>query len=217
MSAAKPVIYDGNLARQLVQGDLMCAGEVINNALTTVGSGTILGSMLATGILNRTGPAGAFTDTTDTAGNIIAAIFGGINNTGLQNGTTFRLTYINSVAFAATLAAGTGVTLGANTGIAASSVKDYLVTVTNGTPLSVQIANQTNASAVITGMTQAQTNTVAVGQLVTGTNIPAAATVISIQSGIGVTLSAAATASITSNALTFSPTLRIDSLGQKLL
>ena len=66
-------------------------------------------------------------------------------------------------------------------------------------------------------MTQAQTNTVAVGQLVTGTNIAAATTVISIQSGIGVTLSAAATASITSNALTFSPTLRIDSLGQKLL
>ena len=217
MSAAKPVIYDGNIARQLVQGDLMCAGEIINNALVTVGNGTILGSMFATGILNRTGPVGAFTDTTDTAGNIIAAIFGGINNTGVQNGTSFRLTYINTVAFAATLAAGVGVTLGANTGVAASSVKDYLVTVTNGTPLSVQIANQTNASAVITGMTQAQTNVVAVGQLVTGTNIPAAATVISIQSGIGVTLSAAATASITSNALTFSPTLRIDSLGQKLL
>ena len=217
MSAAKPVIYDGNIPRQVVQGDLLCAGEVINNALTTAGNGTILGSMLATGILNRTGPVGIFTDTTDTAGNIIAAIFGGINNTGLQNGTTFRVSYINSVAFAATLVGGTGVTLGANTGVAASSVKDYLVTVTNGTPLSVQIANQTNASAVITGMTQAQTNVVAVGQLVTGTNIPAAATVISIQSGIGVTLSAAATASITSNALTFSPTLRIDSLGQKLL
>ena len=99
----------------------------------------------------------------------------------------------------------------------APRVKDYLVTITNGTPLSVQIANQTNASAIITGMTQAQTNAVAVGQLVTGTNIAAASTVISIQSGIGVTLSAAVTATIVSNALTFSPTLRIDSLGQKLL
>ena len=49
MSAAKPVIYDGNIARQLVQGDLMCAGEIINNALVTVGNGTILGSMFEIG------------------------------------------------------------------------------------------------------------------------------------------------------------------------
>lgn len=217
MSAAKPIIYDGALQRQVSQGDLVCGGEVINGALTTVGAGTILGAMFATGILSRTGPTGAYTDTTDTAANIIAALFGGIGNTGVQPGTTFRLTYINTVAFAMTLAAGTGVTLGSNVNCAASSVKDYLVTVTNGTPTSVQVANTTNASAVVTGMSQAATAAVSPGMLVTGAGIPASTTVLSVQSGVGITLSANATATASNVALTFSPTLTINSLGQKLL
>jgi len=221
-----PAIFDAGLQRRAYPGDVIGAAEIINSSLTTVGSGTITAAQVVSGILNRTGPTGAFTDTTDTAANIIAALIGNYNyNTtsvagvssgnGAQNGTTFRLSYINSVAFAMTLAAGTGVTLGANSAVAASSVKDYLVTVTNGTPQQVFAATTTNASAVITGMNLFQTSQLSVGMLVTGTGV--SGTVLSIQPGVGVTLSANASATGTNVAITFNPTVRIDSLGQKLL
>ncbi len=217
MTIAKTLIQDGALVRQVTQGDILAGGETINATLTTAGAGTILGSQLTAGILSRSGPGGAFNDTTDTAANIIAAMLGGLGNTGIQNGTTMRLSYINTVAFAMTLVAGTGVTLGSNVNCAASSVKDYLITVTNGTPTSVQVCNTTNASAVVTGMTQAQTSQLSVGQLVSGTGISGGTTVLSIQSGTGVTLSANATATNVTVALTFNPTVTINSLGQKLL
>jgi hypothetical protein len=227
MSVFKPVIYDGMIQRQMFPGDVMGGGEILN-ALTTVGAGTLTGALLTSGIINRTGPVGGFTDTTDSAANIIAALIAqysyqqsptnGISSgNAIQPGLTFRLRYINTVAFAMTLAAGTGVTITANGNVNASSVKDYLLTVLNGTPQQVFAANQTSGSAVITGLTQFQTSLLSVGQLVTGTNIPGGASVISVQQGVGVTLSANATATLSLNALTFAPSVSIVGLGQGLL
>lgn len=220
----RAVIYDGATQRQLGPGDTTFGGELINSSITTVGAATISAAVLISGIINRTGPTAGYTDTTDSAQNIISNLLasqfvgtGALAGVGILSGLTFRVSYINTVAFAMTLAAGAGVTLGANTGVSASSVKDYLVTITNGTPTQVYAVTQTNASAVITGLTQLQTQALSVGQLVTGTNIPANTTIISIQPGVGVTLSAAATATLSLNAITFSPTVRVDSLGQKLL
>jgi hypothetical protein len=221
-----PAVIDGGLQRRAYPGDVISAAELINSTLTTVGAGTILAAQVVSGIINRTGPTGAFTDTTDTSQNIISAMIGNYNyNTssvtgvsngnGAQIGTTFRLSYINSVAFAMTLAAGTGVTLGSNVNIAASSVKDYLFTITNGTPQQVFAATTTNGSAIVTGMNLFQTSQLSVGMLVTGTGV--SGNIISIQPGTGVTLSANASATGTNVAITFNPTLRIDSLGQKLL
>ncbi len=211
--------------RNKLPGDVELAGESLAAVLTTVGAGTITAALLTAGILTRSGPVGAFIETTDTASNIINAMLGdnyvgtaqAAGSGGVDAGATFRLIYRNNEAFAMTLAAGTGVTLGANVNCAASSVKDYLITVTNGTPSSVAVADTTNASAVITSMTQEETNRVSIGQLVTGTGIQAGSTVVAINPGIGVTLSLAATATGSNVALTFSPTVRIDSLGQKLL
>ena len=227
MSVFKQVIYDGSLQRQAFPGDVIGAAEIIQN-LTTASAGTLAAGLLLSGILNRTGPTGAYTDTTDTAQNIINALVAGYNyqTTGVtgisgmvaaQPGTSVRLRYINTVAFAMTLAAGSGVTLAGNTGVNASSVKDYLIQVTNGTPTSVAAATTTNASNVITGMTQAQTAAVSVGQAVSGTGIPGGAVVASIQPGVGVTLSANATATGSLVALTFSPIVTITGLGQGLL
>jgi len=221
-----PVVYDGGLQRKVYPGDLVTGAETINASLTTAGAGTITAALLTSGILSRSGPGAGYTDTTDTASNIINALLGNYNystaavtgvssGAGVQPGTTFRLSYINTVAQAMTLAAGTGVTLGSNVNCAASSVKDYLVTVTNGTPAQTFAATTTNGSAVVTGLNLFQTSQLSVGMLVTGTGV--SGTVISVQPGTGVTLSANASATGTNVAITFAPTVRIDSLGQKLL
>ena len=226
MSALKGVVYDGGLQRQALPGDVAAWAETIAN-LTTVGAGTLTAALLLSGIINRTGPVAGYIDTTDSAANIVAALVSNYNfqATGLTGvssgvaapvGMTVRLKFINTVAFANTVAAGTGVTL-VNATVNASSVKEYLLTVTNGTPQQVFAANQTNASAVITGLSQFQTSQLSVGMLVTGTNIPGSTTIISIQPGVGVTLSANATATLALNALTFAPTVTLTGLGQGLL
>lgn len=220
-----PVVYDGGQQRKVYPGDVVGGAETIA-ALSTAGAGTLTSALLTSGILNRTGPTGAYNDTTDTAANIINAIVGNYNfqtsgTTGVssgaavQPGTTFRLSYINAVAFVMTMVAGTGVTLGSNTTCAASSVKDYLFTVTNGTPAQIFSASITNGSAVVTGLNLFQTSQLSVGMVVTGTGV--SGTVISVQPGVGVTLSANASATNTMAAITFSPTVRVDSLGAKLL
>ncbi|MFI5113498.1 MAG: hypothetical protein ACHP7J_00035 [Terriglobales bacterium] len=71
--------------------------------LTTVGAGTVLAATIANGLLLRTGPTSAFTDTTDT-GTLLAAA---IPNIGI--GQSFEWTYQNSTYSVATLAGGTGV------------------------------------------------------------------------------------------------------------
>lgn len=227
MTVAKPLIMDGNIARIISQGDVLAGAEILA-ANTTVGAATLSAASLVAGILNRTGSVGAFSDTTDTASNIITALIGqGIYNTtpttgissgaAVQPGTTVRLRYLNQVAFAGTLLAGTGVTLVGNAVVAASSWKDFLITVLNGTPAQVFAATQTNASAVITGLSQFQTSQLSVGMLVTGTNVQAGSTVLSVQTGIGVTLSLPVTASLTLNALTFAPSVSLTNLGGGLL
>lgn len=214
MSLTRLTILDGFQERPIYQGDLVGQMELLK-PLTTVGAGTITADIMSTGIINRTGPIGGYIDTTDTAANIVATLAGSAG--GVQSGTTFRLRYINTVAFAMTLAAGTGVTLGSNVNCAASSCKEYLVTVTNGTLAQQYAANTTNASATITGLTPQQVATLGVGMLVTGTGIPASTTITSINAAGSLTLSANATATGTLFALTFNPTVRIDSLGQMLL
>jgi hypothetical protein len=228
MAYARPLIMDGQLNRSIQPGDVLLLGEVIQ-PLTTVGAGTLTALLVASGLIYRTGPTGAYTDTTDTAANIINQIVAQYNYTtaataglssgvAVQNGTTVRLRYMNSVAFVATIAAGTGVTLGNNaTTVNASSVKDFLITVTNGTPQQVFACNTTNASAVVTGLTQFQTSLLTPGMLVTGTGISGGTTIAGIVNGVGVTLSANATATNVLTALTFSPTLRVDGMGQGLL
>lgn len=230
MSVLKPLLIDplSQNARILQQGDVLGGAEYYNTN-STVGASTLTAPQLVAGILKRTGPVAGFIDTTDSASNIInqmlagqfigsGSLIGGQGgNAGVQPGTTWRLLYINTVAFAMTLAAGTGVTIVANGNVNASSVKDYLLTVTNGTPQQTFVANQTNASAVITGLAQAQTNQLTVGMAVTGTNIAANSVIISIQPGIGVTLNNNATATLSLNSLTFSPTMTIEGIGQGLL
>ena len=215
MSLLKPVLLDGGAQRILQPGDLLGGGEAIDATLVTVGAGTITAALLAKGIIQRGGAqVGAFSDTTDTAANIIAALASSANGNAVQNGTTFRFLYVNLATggFTATILAGTNVTVSGIATIATASWAENLVTVTNGTPGSIQTGATVNGSAVVTGMSQAATNALAVGQAVSGTGIAGGTTILSIQAGTGVTLSANATATNNPVALTFAPTVTITRL-----
>lgn len=226
MSLATPLVMDGQLARTMVPGDVLNTQEQVQT-LTTAGAGTVTAQMLLSGILSRTGPTGAVADTFPTASALIAALSanGGYVGSGslspggsLSPNASFRVRYINNVAFALTATAPDTSCVVTSPTINASSVKDFLITIVNGTPL--YIANScstTNGSAVVTGLTQSQTMNITPGMLVTGTGIPGSTTVLSVQPGVGVTLSANATATNNPIALTFSPRYTVLGLGQGLL
>lgn len=213
MSLAKPLFRDAAMMRVAQQGDINGSAETVST-LTTVGAGALTGAILATNILSRTGPVGAVADTTDTANNIVLAV----SAAGYvpQAGDTWRLRYINNVAFAITVTGVTGVTV-TNGVVNASSVKDFLITLTNTTPQFIGVGNSTNGSAIITGLDMGETPFISPGMLVSGTGIPGGTTVLSVQVATGVTLSANATATNSNIAFTFSPTVTILGLGQGLL
>lgn len=105
------------LARYTQTGD----GPVLNlgvTPLTTAGAGTLLANLLLTGLILRTGPGIGFADTIDTGANLDLAF------PTMAIGDTLDVFYSNSVAFASTITAAAGVTLGtaaANNVIAAST------------------------------------------------------------------------------------------------
>jgi hypothetical protein len=95
----------------------------VATALATVGAGTITGAGIAGAVTTRGGvQVAAFTDTTDTAVNIIGA------QPNVHVGFSWEYTYVNNTVFPATLAAGAGVTLSGATIIPANSWATYLVT-----------------------------------------------------------------------------------------
>lgn len=122
-----------------------------NTPITTVGNGVLTGAAIAGGIITRTGPVGAYTDTTDTAANIVAAI------PGATVGMAFPLTIKNGAAFAETLAAGAGVTMSASPIIPANSVGTYLVTLTSLTAVTFTHID----TVLLAGVTPAQFSTAA--------------------------------------------------------
>lgn len=224
MAVVKPSVYNGALQRQAQAGDIITGTET-RQTLSTAGAGTITAAQITGGILVRTGPSAGFTDTTETAAQIIAALLanqqflgtGAITPQGIDRGLTLRLRYLNTVAYAATLAAGTGVDLVGNTGVNASSVKDFLLTIKNGTPQQVLAANTTSASTSIGGLTAAQLQNITPGMLVSGTGIPGLATVASANLNGNLVLSTAATATGSAVALTFNPNVELLGLGQGTL
>lgn len=214
MSLSKSVIYDGQLQRQVQQGDVVCASQVVpaTNATQNI---TVTAAMLLNQYLLRSNGA-AMADTLDTAANLVAGLNASANGGQVQNGTTFVVRWIVTTAFAVTVqaTANTGVTVNRGT-VAASTAKDFLVTVVNSTPAQTYAGTTTNASAVV-GLTSAQAATLSVGMIVTnavaglqGTTIIA----INISSG-QVTMSgnANATNAAPGVAISFSPVVTLDGL-----
>ncbi len=117
-------INSGNLTPSSVsvRGNITSFVTVSDVTSTT---GTTLTAAQFSGIIVRSGPTAAYSDTTPTAAEIVASI------ATPANGLAYFLVIENTVAFAATVVAGTGVTLVGSTGIAASFTRLYLVTITN--------------------------------------------------------------------------------------
>lgn len=92
---------------------------------TAIGT-TLLAASLITGLLNRTGPTAVFTDTTDTAVAIVAALAG-------VTGDSFYIDIKNATAFAQTLQGGTGVTMSVSNTIPPNSLAEYLVVINSAT------------------------------------------------------------------------------------
>ncbi len=127
------------------------AGETINTAITTAGAGTLTGAAITGGVITRSGPVAAYSDTTDTAALIVAAIGAPFV------GQSFYLRIKNTVNFTQTVLAGSGVTLSGSVVVPANSVATYLVTLTSlsaVTFLHIQTATLTNNIAeVVTALT----------------------------------------------------------------
>lgn len=153
------------------------------------------------GWIDRSGPGAAYGDTTPSADALLAAL------PDLTRGDTFDVLITSSVAFANTLVAGTGVTLAGTTAVAASSTREYLLTLTSEPKRAVTIpGSTTNASGVLSNFTEAQLSTIGIGMAVTGTGIGASAKVIAINlTAKTVTVDVNSTATADNVGITFTP------------
>lgn len=217
-------------------GDLPATGVSIAS-ITTAGSGTLTGAAIASGIVARTGPGAGFTDTTESAWSIIQALTGGFPAADVVQGISFFFTYQNKVAQAMTFAGGAGVTLGSNVNVAASAVRDYLVTILNSTAPVTLSSGTTNGNKIITFNTPIQTGTqetsnantkgygtITPGMVISGTGITAGTKVVGLTMGdqarglssnfiVGVTTDTNSTATNADVDLLFSPNVRFDGIG----
>lgn len=220
MSLVAPLVLDNGAARAVINGDTIATNDRVDASNTTAGASTWSANQALAPVFWRTGPGGAYNETTPDAQTWLNAILqntylgaGATTPLGVPVGFAYRMRFVNTVAFIATVVAGANVTLAGTTAVAASTFRDFLVTVLNGTPTQIFAATTTNASAVVTGMSAAQTAQLSVGQAVSGTGIAGGTTVISVQPGVGVTLSANATASNVLVALTFAPRIELRGIG----
>lgn len=109
--------------------DVSLPGRGAKVAISTAGAGTLTAAGIVGGLIMRTGPTGAYNDTTDTATAILALL----DNPAV--GDSWEFTHVNGVAFIGTMVAGAGITLAGTTANAASKVRRYHAEVTNvGTP-----------------------------------------------------------------------------------
>lgn len=227
MSIVRSAVYDPQgLARIAYAGDLVATNESVP-ATNTGTAVTLTGALLALGMYLGS-PASASTLTLDSAANIVASLapqFGYNQNASLPagtptyqaipNGTSFRFKIIQSTANGATVAAtaNTGVTVNRGS-VAASSSRDFLITIVNGTPVQTVNVNSTSGSATLGGFSQAQLAALSIGMIVTNSALNLQGqTITSINTAAGtVTMSGNANATATGTALTFSPVIVVDGL-----
>lgn len=221
----RQVVDPSGGVRTALPGDLVVTYETVPAAQTGT-TLTVTGALLANGII-LAAPTAAATYTLDSAANIVAALSpffnynqnaqvpaGTLVYASIPPNTSFRVTIVVSTAFAVTInsTANTGVTVNRGS-IAASSSKDCLVTIRNGTPAQSFSATTANGSAVVSGFTSEQLSKLSIGMIVTNAvaNLQGQ-TIISINQNAGtVTMSGNANAAGVSS-INFSPVVVFDVL-----
>lgn len=238
MGAVRPMVIGGEVTgRASLPGDIILGAEnTTAGAITTSTNGTWSGAAMATGFIYRSGPTNPYTDTTDSAANILSALLGSSSVGDIIPGNTMKLSVANSVAEALTLALGTGVQSGVNgvVNIGNSLVRDYILTFNNATPPSTyncSFASGASNITLILGPNQtsfplAAANgptgfAVTPGQIAVGTGIPANTSVIGIIQGVGgaTGLTLSTTTSVSSlgggTPVTFNPSITITGIGTR--
>lgn len=217
MSIVRTVVNDiSGLPRSIGPGDVLLGGDIFPATIAT-NAINITGQQLGSGFIQRT-TTGAGTDTIDTAANVIAALGG---TSGLTPGLTWRIRWVQNAAFAITVqaTANTGVTVSSGT-VNASSVKEFLVSVVNGTPARTVLALTTNASAVLTGLSSADLAALSPGMVVTNAVAGQQGnTILAVNLTAGtVTMSGNSNATNTTPvSINFSPVITVQGIGQGLL
>lgn len=179
----------------------------------TAASMTLTAAHIASGLVVRSGQAGAIGDTFPTVDQLLAAF------PELTRGDTFDFILVSSTANLNTPVAGTGMTFAGTTTVPASQMRKYLFTLTSEPKRTmVAPATTTNASAVLSNLIlspasqagSSRTSDVGVGMGVSGTNIPGGTTIIAVNlSNNTVTMSANATGTADNVAVTFTPQMEV--------
>ncbi len=131
---------------------------VVNTAISTAVGGTLTAAAIVGGLITRTGPTAVFSDATDTAVAIVAALAAYVAN------ESAYLSIKNTTAFAQTITAGAGVTLTGSVIIPPNSVGRYLVTITSPTAVTLLHVDtpprSTTALEVVTALTTVGAGTI---------------------------------------------------------
>lgn len=141
-------------------------------SITTSVGGTLTAAGIVGKLIKRSGPTAAFSDATDTALAIVAAL-----NTYVA-GSSFEVKIKNTTVYPMTITAGSGVTLTGTAVIQGNSVATYLVTITSTTAVAMEFVQ---AASYING-----------GSSVLPVSIGASATVTTAQAGTTFLLNTAA-------------------------
>lgn len=200
MLSRAQVVQNGNECRASA-GIRTLAGVVVTQD-ATAGNITWTAASVMGGYLIRTGPGAGYGDTTPSADQLVAAY------PELTRGDSFTFLCSSGVAFANTVVAGAGITLAGTSGVAASSVREYLVTLlSGGNRTRVAVGSTTNASAVISNLSATDIQNISVGMLATGTGVGAAPNaVLAVNlSNNTVTLAVVSSATADNIAVTFTP------------
>lgn len=231
MAAVNAIVRGpGGLERSLHPGDSVLLSKTIT-PITTVGAGTWTAAAMASGYIRRTGPTAGYTDTVDSADNVLRFLRGNAAGPASIVGLSLEFTVANTVAFLNTVAAGRGIVLGVAGGvlnIPVSASKDFLLTIQNDSPevtlpvvatgnATVTFALNPGQSAFPIGPSPGAIN-ITPGMIMTagnGTALAANSTVVSVRMGqggiIGVTCSVNVAANVTS--MIFSPKMELNNVG----
>lgn len=148
-------------------------------SISTVGDGVLTAASIVGGGVSRSGPTSAFTDTTDTAVALVAAL------PLYVAGETFDVVIKNLTAFPQTLAAGTGVTLSGSLIVPANSAATYLVTITSATAVAIFHISTTKLSNIPSTQYSALTNTSGFTLTAAGSEVGAADCTINLTGTLG--------------------------------
>lgn len=216
MLSRAAVFLGGQVGKAQAGVQAMSMAQPIANA--TAAGTTLSAQEITSGWIQRSNGGGAgFNDTWPSADSIIQAI------PDCAVGDCWDLWYQNTVAFAMTFVAGTGIISGTGTlNCAASVTRLYRHTILSNKPQSILVGNNSNGTAILTGFSAAMLATIMPGMGVTGTNVQANAVVLGLNYGDGttnastggqVTISSNCTGTNLNIPFTFFPRIRLDALG----